>query len=282
VNILVTGSSGNIGAYVVRSLCEGHFVRGFDKQTPEQMPEGFEFFQGDIRDRDLLRRAMEGVDAVVHLAAIAFDVPPLHEVFSVNVQGTFNSLDLAVDADVGCFIYASSIMACGFGQNVDPVYLPIDEEHPLLANRPYGLSKRVSEQVCASFSDRTGIRTIRFRLTAATHMENDRGALPYDGRIGEMGIYQYFDMRDFIAMIERVLVQEEIRSETFLVSALDSGHGTPTPQVIREFYPDAELRYSQLVESSPFVTMAKAQRVLGFTPTYSWRNKAAHGASDPA
>ena len=76
----------------------------------------------------------------------------------------------------------------------------------------------------------------------------------------------------FAAMIEKVLLADQLQHEVFLLSALDSTHADSTEEVIARYYPDVELRYEGLQGFAPFVTMQKARRLLGFEPQYSWRN----------
>ncbi len=270
MKVLITGSTGLIGSILVEQMRARHDVVGYDRKAPEQVPAGTAFFQGDMLDRDTLGKALEGVQGVVHLAGIPYDIPPLHEVFSVNVQGTYNALELAVEAGASHFLFASSIMAYGFGQNVDPRYFPVDEAHPLLANRPYGLSKVVGEQLCRTFSERCGIGTYCFRLTTAVAPGKRYGMYPLSARNAEVGIYQYFDVRDFATLAENALADEKIQHDSFLVSAVDSGHGDATADVIARYYPQAELRYGDLQPNAPFVSIDKAQRLLGFAPQYTW------------
>lgn len=271
MRLLVTGSSGLIGTALVQQMQERHEVIGYDRKLPRQALDGFRFLQGDVLDREPLAQAMEGVDAVIHLAAIAFDVPPLHEVFRVNLQGTYNALDLATECGVSCFIHASSIMGYGFGQNVRPQYLPVDEEHPMLANRTYGLSKLLAERLCRSFTERCGIRTICLRMTAAMATPGCYDSLPFVDESGKLAVEQYFDVRDLVAMIELAIGETSIDHDVFLVSAADSGRAEPTPAVIERHYPDAELRYDELGSETPLVSMEKARKLLGFEPQYSWR-----------
>ena len=271
MRVLVTGSSGRIGKVVLGELNKRHEVIGYDREAPESLPEGAIFAAGDLLDREAFGAAMDGVDAVVHLGGIPYDRPPLHKVFSINVQGTYNALELAVEREVGCFLFASSIMAYGFGQNVDPLYFPVDELHPVRANRPYGLSKIVGEELCRTFNERCGIRTFAFRLTNAVSEGNGDGRFPLGELAMEVAIHQYFYVLDFAAMIEKVLAAEQLQHEVFLLSAPDSTHIDPTAEVIARYYPEAELRYEQLDGHAPFVSMEKARRLLGFIPQHSWR-----------
>jgi UDP-glucose 4-epimerase len=273
MKILITGSTGLIGSVLVEQMCARHEVVGYDRNAPDQVPAGTVFIRGDMLDRDALKNALEGVQGVVHLAGIPYDIPPLHEVFSINVQGTYNALELAAEAGASHFLFASSIMAYGFGQNVDPQYFPVDEEHPLLANRPYGLSKVVGEQLCRTFSERCGIRTYCFRLTTAVAPGKRYEMYPLSERKAEVGIYQYFDVRDFATLAEAALADPKIQHDSFLVSAVDSGHEKATADVIASFYPQAELRYGKLEANSPFVSIDRAQRLLGFAPQHTWRSE---------
>ena len=270
MRVLVTGSSGGIGGILVEELNRNHEIIACDRTPPKSLPEGVRFAEVDILDREALGAALEGAEAVVHLAGIPYDIPPLHEVFSINVQGTYNALELAAERDVRCFLHASSIMAYGFAQNAEPLYFPIDEVHPVRANRPYGLSKIVGEELCRTFTERCGLRTFSFRLTNA--MVQSSNKYPLNGRQHEVAMYQYFDVRDFAAMIEKVFVADQLEHEIFLLSALDSTHTDPTGEVIARYYPEVESRYESLETYSPFVSMEKARKLLGFEPRYSWRN----------
>jgi len=95
VRILVTGGAGYIGsALLALAHRQGHVVTALDRAEPlpaAAMPPGTRFVRADVRQRDLLRQAMAGVDAVVHLAALsgrpACDADP-REAMSVNVEGT--------------------------------------------------------------------------------------------------------------------------------------------------------------------------------------------------
>ena len=215
---------------------------------------------------------MEEVEGVIHLAGIPYDIPPLHQVFEVNLQGTYNTLEAAVDQGVRHFLHMSSIMTYGFGRNASPQYLPVDEVHPALSHDTYGMSKLLGEAVCRSFTMRYGIRTLCFRLTHFTSFSRpypDR--FPYQENEGIEGLHQYIESRDLVTLLNAGLGATAVSHDVFLATAADSGHLRPTPEIIAESYPQAELRYSQLRNDSPFVSMEKCRRILGFSPLYSWR-----------
>jgi len=171
--ILVTGGCGFIGSNLIRHLSlAGKRVAVLDLESaPICAPgsdgattgsgENITFIVGDIRDRDICRRAMAGVDAVVHLAAES-GIPPSVEDpetnFSVNVDGTLSLLLAARDADVRQFILASSGAVLG---RHDP---PVDERTPASPVSPYGASKLAAEAYCLAFGATYGMSAVSLRF----------------------------------------------------------------------------------------------------------------------
>ena len=74
-----------------------------------------------------------------------------------------------------------------------------------------------------------------------------------------------------MGLLEAALASEHVHHDVFLASGPDSGHVLPTPEVIRKYHPRAELRYGRLEPESPFISMEKSRRLLGFAPGCSWR-----------
>ncbi len=155
MRVLVTGNRGGIGAVVSRHLADlGYEVSGFD------IADGM-----DVLDLDAVRRATRGCAAVVHLAALPHDTAGSPErIMAVNVLGTWHALLAAEDAGVQRIVHFSSAQVFGTAEGEQPPdYLPIDDDHPRRAMRPYGLSKVLSEDLCAGFTARTGIPTVALR-----------------------------------------------------------------------------------------------------------------------
>ena len=165
---LVTGGAGFIGSHIVERLVrEGQKVRVIDnlstgeKKNIEPFLEKTEFVEGDIRDLEPLREAMDGVDYVLHQAAVA-SVPrsvkdPLTS-NSVNVEGTLNILITARDADVKRVVYASSSSVYG-----DTPTLPKHEDMKQEPRSPYAVSKLGGELYCQAFYHIYGLETIALR-----------------------------------------------------------------------------------------------------------------------
>lgn len=170
--VLVIGGAGFIGSHVVEELLKtdikeiviyDNFARGkreyiepFLKNSRCTLyPNG-----GDIREIDVLNHAMEGCDAVIHLAAMWLlhckDFP--RTAFDVNIQGTFNVLEACVKNNVKRLVYSSSASVYG-----DAVEVPMTEEHPFNNKNFYGASKIASEAMCRATYDRFGLNYVGLR-----------------------------------------------------------------------------------------------------------------------
>ncbi len=184
---LVTGGSGYIGALVVDELLQaGRPVRVLDSLlhgqqeiATEQDRAGVEVVRGDVRDQDLRRRALDGAQAVVHLAAIVGDPacaqdPSLSD--EVNVAATRALLEDARAAGVGQLVFAST--CSNYGRMADPT-VPITEEGELRPVSLYAEQKVAMERLvlgsgaenglaptCLRFATVYGVATrMRFDLT---------------------------------------------------------------------------------------------------------------------
>jgi UDP-glucose 4-epimerase len=161
MRVLVTGAAGRIGGQLVAALrARGDWVRGFDERPPrpDSAPDGApdDVQVGSLLDPTALSRALEGVEAVVHLAALMSWLPQdADRLFAVNTQGTFNLLQAVTGQGVlPRFIFASS------GEvypELNPVYQPIDENHPTRPISVYGLTKLLGEEMVQHFGRRTGL-----------------------------------------------------------------------------------------------------------------------------
>ncbi|HIE09067.1 MAG TPA: SDR family oxidoreductase [Armatimonadetes bacterium] len=165
---LVTGGAGFIGSHIVERLVRlGKKVRVVDNLSTGRLEniahllDEIEFIEGDICDPDLVREAMEGVEFVLHQAAIP-SVPrsvenPLstHE---ANVTGTVNVLVAAKEAGVKRVVYASSSSVYG-----DQPELPKRENQPPAPKSPYAASKLAGEYYCLAFCHVYGLDVVCLR-----------------------------------------------------------------------------------------------------------------------
>jgi nucleoside-diphosphate-sugar epimerase len=165
---LVTGGAGFIGSSIVERLAgQGEQVRVLDDLSTGKRENlapwlgELEMIEGDIRNMETVRRAMAGVDYVLHQAALP-SVPrsvadPLagHQ---VNATGTLNVLLAARDAGVKRLVYASSSSVYG-----DSPALPKREEMPANPISPYAVSKLAGENYCRVFYRVYGLETVCLR-----------------------------------------------------------------------------------------------------------------------
>jgi dihydroflavonol-4-reductase len=120
-SILVTGGTGFLGAYIIRELVQkGYTVRAIHRQgaipffLPAGIREKVEWIRCDVRDPQGLEDAMTGMDAVIHAAAkISFATRERRELWSINIDGTANVVNAALERNIGRFLYVSSVAALG-------------------------------------------------------------------------------------------------------------------------------------------------------------------------
>ena len=186
--ILVIGGAGFIGSHIVdRLLDEGFKVRVVDNLSTgdkknlaqHQNKKSLHFIEGDIRNFELAKKAVKGVDAVFHEAALisvtrSVENPLLsHE---VNVTGTVNLLKACVDAQVKRFIYASSCAVYG-----DTETLPNHEELIPKPLSPYAADKLAAETYAKVFHKVYGLETVSLRYFNVYGPRQKHG--PYSGVI---------------------------------------------------------------------------------------------------
>jgi len=140
-----------LGYHVCKYLISrGKTVRGIDIEAFDypDISDSVAFFKGDIRNRQLLAEAMRGVDVVIHGAA-ALPLWPRKEIFSVNIDGTRDTLQTAYNLGAERVIFISSTAVYGI-----PKEHPVDENHPLKGVGPYGETKIEAERICLEFRQR--------------------------------------------------------------------------------------------------------------------------------
>jgi nucleoside-diphosphate-sugar epimerase len=168
MRVMVTGGAGHIGKTTVeRLLHHGWDVRALDLKPGGEI-DGAEYVACNILDYESLRGHMRGCDAVIHLAAIPSPrSAPGHEVYQVNVTGTFNVYEAAAAEGIRRVVQASSINAIGNGYNLTDMpiqYFPVDENHPAFTTDAYSFSKQTVEDIGAYYWRREGISGISLRF----------------------------------------------------------------------------------------------------------------------
>ncbi|MEC4591780.1 NAD(P)-dependent oxidoreductase [Nitrospirillum amazonense] len=164
MRILVTGSSGPLGAAIVRQgQAHGWAVTGLDIRAGATT-----HIQADVADADVLARAVEGQDAVIHVAALhAPQVGRLPDAdfHRVNVQATATLLRLAAEAGVGRVVYTSTTSLYGHSLVPPPGGLVwVDEQTPVRPRDIYDQTKRAAENLCAQAGPRFARRLAILRI----------------------------------------------------------------------------------------------------------------------
>ncbi|MEM0143497.1 MAG: NAD-dependent epimerase/dehydratase family protein [Candidatus Parvarchaeum sp.] len=172
--VLITGSSGFIGGHVAaEALKMGYKVKELDIAEPNKKND-IEFIKADIRNKEAISKAMEGVDYVVHLAAITsvveFEKDPV-TCFDININGFLNVLSAALEKNVKKVVYASS-SAVYTGEHFSEG-VPIDY---MKLNNPYSQSKLINEMHAQYFMHSKGLQCVGLRFfNVFGEGENEKG-----------------------------------------------------------------------------------------------------------
>lgn len=183
MRILITGGAGFIGSHSAQvAQAAGHAVRVLDNLStglPENVPAGVELVAGDIRDAATVAAAVDGCDAILHLAAVVSVPLSLREpveTFNVNTAGTLLLLDAARRAGLRRFVLASTCAVYGD--------LPgrKDEESPVCPLTPYAAAKLAAEEWVQTYARAYGLQTVILRYFNV-YGPRQRADSPYSGVI---------------------------------------------------------------------------------------------------
>ena len=298
---LITGGSGFLGINLIRLLLsKGHMVRSLDIKVfdyPEN--ERVEHVLGDIRNKNDVDKNMKDIDIVVHCAA-ALPLYKKAEIFSIDVDGTKNVLESALQHCVKRVIHISSTAVYGI-----PKYNPSLEKDELQKIGPYGKAKIDAEKVCEEFRDkgiivpilrpksfigpeRLGVFALFFDWASTGH------GFPMIGN--GKNSYQLLDVYDLCEAINlcATLPPQKV-NDTFNIGAEEFTTMKEDYQAVLDYagfgkkihgFPAAPmilaLRFLEVLRLSPiykwvyetaakdsFVSIEKAKNVMGFKPRYS-------------
>src|SRR4051794_7494531 len=267
MRIFFTGGSGKAGHHVAPSLAAaGHQVTNADL-TPLGHPDVTDL-RVDLTDAGETYSAMAGVpsfadfdnpdldltrgsayDAVVHFAAIPRILAASDSTtYATNVLAHYNVLEAATRLGIRKIVFASSETTYGvcFGQGERrPLYVPVDEEHPVVPEDSYAMSKVAGEVVARSFHARTGADVYGLRINNVIEPHEYAELFPAflaDPSLRRRNLFAYIDTRDLGQMTLRCLETDGLGFEVFNVANADMSVAATSQEIIDRFYDGVEVR----------------------------------------
>jgi len=288
VRLLVTGSSGHLGEALVRVLrARGDEVLGLDV-----LPSPHTSIVGSVADRSLVRRAVAGVDAVVHSATLHKPHVGSHsraEFVETNITGTLNLLEEAVEAGVARFIFTSTTSA--FGRALTPApdapAVWITEEVPPRPRNIYGATKRAAEDLCELVARDHGLPVVILRTSRffPEGDDSDDARATYDDlnlKVNEL-LYRRVDLEDVVdAHLLALERADELGFARYIITATTPFSRDQVgrlrqdlPAVVAELFGEYEEIYRQrgwsmLPGLDRVYDNTLAVHELGFTPRHSF------------
>jgi nucleoside-diphosphate-sugar epimerase len=302
MRIYITGISGFLSINLVRYLlAQGYTdIAGIDLvdfDYPEK--EKITFLQGDIRDKEALRKSMKNADIVIHTAA-ALPLYSPEDIYTTDIIGTGNVIQQSLEYGVKRFIHISSTAVYGV-----PDHHPLFETDPVQGVGPYGEAKVKAEEICASYRDKNLCVSIvrpksfvgpeRLGVFAIFYEWASEGkGFPMIGSGNNR--YQFLDVEDLCtAILSCMTLPVKKVNDTFNIGASEfstmkhdyqavldhSGFGKriiplpvgPVVTILKllEIFKLSPL-YPWIYETASkdsFVSIEKAQKQIGFSPKYS-------------
>lgn len=288
MKVLVTGGSGLVGRHVVAALASEHDVVNLDIVAPAR--KDIPFIKANILDSALVTNQARGFDAVVHLAGIPTPLnDPAEKVFQMNVMGTFNMLEAAVQNEIQKFVLMSSESTLGLAfsaRRMWPDYVPVDEDHPLRPQDPYGLSKVACELLCAGFSRRSDLATVCLRAPWIWVPERSEVEM-YRKLVSEYeqwykNLWAYIHVADVARAISLALgAALPERHDAFFICAEDNWTDMDSKELMKRFYPETKVVAETLRNRSSLISGDKARRMLGFIPRFNRSDVLGNQAEEP-
>lgn len=281
MRVAVTGGSGKLGrAVVTRLRADGHDVLVLDRVAPRS--EGA--LAVDLTDYGDAIDALAGVqgefgpaDALVHLAAIpAPGIRSDAETFRNNLLATFNVVHAARRLGIRRIVTASSETVLGLPFELDPPYLPVDEEYETRPESVYSLGKHLEEELARKlvrWDPELSITALRFSNVMDPEDYAGFAAWQHDASLRQWNLWGYIDARDGAQAVARALEVAPPGFAAYIIAAADTVMERDSDSLAAEAFPSVEVR-SNLAGRATLLSIAKARAVLGYEPEHSWRDAA--------
>jgi nucleoside-diphosphate-sugar epimerase len=295
MKVLVTGSSGRLGPYVVAALERaGHDLTLFSRRAPSEALSHLPWVEGDIRSTEGCAKAVQGgFDAIQHLAAQPWptDHPqervaakergiPCGTTMQSNVMGLYYLLQAALSADVGIFVMTGSNCALGHGYRISDrafpfQYLPIDEAHPSDVEDSYSYSKLAGELLLESYTRAYGMRTYAVRAAGICNEARRRGIAARAAPVSSWDpwLWEWVGSED-VASAHLLLMEKANEIEphgVYFCNADDTTALEPSRELVERFRPDLLPLVRDLAGHSSFLSNRRLQEAVGWVHRTSWR-----------
>ena len=272
MKILVTGGQGRLGRAVTKQLID----RG-DNPVSVDIQPGANGRIVDVTDVGQVLGVAAGCDAIIHCAAIPSpERHPPEVIFATNVMGTFAVLQAAALAGIDRVVISSSLSALGGAWATPPHpprYVPVDEDHPLEVEDPYGLSKVINERTAEMFHRRYGMTVAALRfgwMLSAEEVRAEAGQFTHDPLRNQAGLWGFIDERDAAAACLNAVDALDFGFAILNIIGADTLATIPTEEALDRYAPAVERRAALAAFQSPF-SIDRARILIGFIPHHSWR-----------
>jgi nucleoside-diphosphate-sugar epimerase len=275
--IVVTGASGRLGRRVVQLLVDqNRAVLATDRSATDDLPA--EFVRCDLGDAKAVEGILKDAEAVVHMGAIP---GPLREdprvIFENNVASAFNVMMSAAELGLRRVVFSSSAFGMGWahdGNAFVPLYLPLDEEHPMMPFEPYGLSKQVGEDIGRMIARNSNTTVVSLRFTNVA-LPEVQAEFPWPAPTPEnpltLVMWAYADARDVAEAHVLSLDAEIAEYEAFMIAQPSSRFKESTIDLVKNNFGDRVEIRDGLSGAASVISTEKAQRLLGWKPRHDWR-----------
>jgi len=269
--VLVTGAAGRLGHATLTVLAaRGVAAIGLDLRPVDDVPLE-RMVVGEVTDPAVVREAVDGVDAVIHCAAIPAPLLDYSDrVFGVNTLGTFVVLEAAARAGVGRVVLTGSQSVYGYAFAKVPLpapYFPIDAAHPVWPADPYALSKQTDEATAEMISRSHGMTVVTVRFPTLGGLDERLPTIAARYRdhpeTGAGAFWAYLEDRDAARAAWLAATVPLTGCHVFQVAAPETLAVLPTEELLDRFYPDAPRRSPLRGRTVP-LDIGPAASVLGF------------------
>jgi nucleoside-diphosphate-sugar epimerase len=293
MKVLITGASSKLGKFVIRELRTQHDLVLMSRQEPAPEFSDLPWIRGDLTLFDDCQRAVQGVEAIQHLAAQPWPVDhpalreqaaqqglPIETTFKSNMLGTYNLMQAAVEAGVRLVVMSGSNCALGHGFRISQTpfplqALPIDETHPCQPEDSYSFSKLAGEMLLESYTRAYGIRTYITRPSGICPPERRQqmaqNATPVQA--WNPWLWCWVGSED-VASAHRLIMEaaEQLPPhDVYYLNADDTTALEPSRELVERFNPTLKPLAEQLEGHQSFFSNWKLKQAVGWQHQTAWR-----------